>query len=328
MHYVGIDVSKAKLDVLWLRDPTSGKVKTRVFENDMRAIKALVQWLQKQTRAAPEDILVTLEATGVYHENVAEALYEAGCQVLVANPARVKAYARSEGQMHKADKQDAAMLAWFGRDKGHRQPLWQPPAPEVRELRAMLRRLAALEKDLQREQNRLEKAAVEPISPRVKQSIQQMISALKEEIRQLRRDIDDHIDRHPRMKADRQRLLSIPGIADENAPHLMVAYYSRDFTSARAWSAFMGLVPRHEHSGTSVNKSPHIGHGGFLLLRKKLYMAAVTAKTHNPDVRALAQRLSARGKPGMSIVAAAMRKLIHIAYGVLKNQQEYRPQAA
>lgn len=328
MHYVGIDVSKAKLDVLWMRDPTSGKIKTRVFENDMRAIKALVQWLQKQTRAAPQDILVTLEATGVYHENVAEALYEAGCQVLVANPARVKAYARSEGQMHKADKQDAATLAWFGRDKGHRQPLWQPPAPEVRELRAMLRRLAALEKDLQREQNRLEKATIEPISPRVKQSIQQMISALKEEIRQLRRDIDDHIDRHPGMKADRQRLLSIPGIADENAPHLMVAYYSRDFTSARDWSAFMGLVPRHEHSGTSVNKPARIGHGGFQLLRKKLYMAAVTAKTHNPDVRALAQRLSARGKPGMSIVIAAMRKLIHIAYGVLKNQQEYRPQAA
>lgn len=327
MHYVGIDVSKAKLDVLWLRDPAAGKVKTRVFGNETRRFKQLLQWLQKQTGAAPEEILVTLEATGVYHEGIAEALFDAGFRVLVVNPAKVKAYARSEGQMHKQDKQDAAVLAWFGRDKGNRHPLWRPPAAEVRELRAMLTRLAALEADLQREKNRLEKLEAEPGSPRVRQSIKQMIAVLEEQIRSLKEDIDDHIDRHPGLREERQWLLSIPGIGDENMPHLLVAHHSRDFGSARDWAAFMGLVPRHSHSGSSVDKPPHIGKGGFPLLRKKLFMAAVRAQSCNPDVRALARRLRARGKPKMSVVAAAMRKLIHIAFGVLKHQQEYRPQA-
>ncbi|ERS06953.1 IS110 family RNA-guided transposase [Alloalcanivorax xenomutans] len=326
MENVGIDVSKAKLDVLWLRDPQRNKIKTRVFRNHAREMPALIRWLQEKTGAPPQAVRVVLESTSVYHETVAYALHEAGFVVIVANPKWVHHFAKSEGQTHKTDKQDSGVLARYGLEKGDRLSRWQPEPEEIRHLRGLLGRLRALEKDRDREQHRLEKALATTTPARVTASIRDMITALEAEIRRLKEDIDDHIDGHPHLKRERALLESIPAIGEASSRVLLCSYHSRTFRSARQWAAFVGLVPRHHQSGTSVDKPSRIGRGSAGLLRKTLYMSGVTAQTYTPEVRALKHRLAARGKAGLSIVVAAMRKLLHIAYGVLKHQQEYRPQ--
>lgn len=328
MAFIGIDVSKEKLDVLWLRQSTPQKVKTRVFRNQRPLLKDVAQWLVKQTGETPEDIHVVMEATSIYHENLAYALHEAGFRVYVANPARVKEFARSEGVLNKTDKKDSLVLALYAQEKHTRLTLWQPEAKEIRQLRSLMARLEALEKDRQREQNRHEKALATDTSERVMASIEDMIAALEAEIRKLKDDIDNHIDGHPALKNDRELLKSIPGVAEVCSVQLLALLRSRAFVSARECAAFIGVVPVQVESGSSIRRQARISKAGRSSVRQKLYMAAVTACQYNPDIRALKRRMQAKGKAGMAIVVAAMRKLVHIAFGVLKHQQGYVPQAA
>lgn len=327
MQFVGIDVSKKKFDTLWLRQTQPQKVKTRVFQNKRDQEKAVVQWLLKQTGANPSEIHVVLEATCVYHESLTYALHEAGMQVYVANPARTRDFAKSEGFLSKTDKLDSLCLALYAKEKHERLHQWQPEAPEIRQLRALSARLEALEKDQQREENRLEKAEFNQSSDRVIASIKDMIAALKEEIRKLKQDIDDHIDGHPLLKKGRALLDSIKGVGDVMSRELLSLIHSRRFQSAKQCAAFVGLTPMHNESGDS-RKPARIRKAGRSNVRGKLYMAAVTACTYNPDIRALRRRMEAKGKSGMAIVVAAMRKMVQIAYGVIKHQQEYTPQVA
>lgn len=327
MAFIGIDVSKKKLDVLWLRDRSRLKVKTRVFANVRPAFKDLITWLTKQTGERPEQIHVVLEPTSVYHEQLTYTLHKAGFRVYLANPARAKDFARSEGTLNKTDQRDALTLALYGVEKHERLTLWQPEPEEIRHMRALVARVDALEQDRQRELNRLEKALATETSEEVLNSIRGVIAHLEAEIKRLNKDIDDHIDRHPGLKQDRALLRSIPGIAAVTSVELLGVLRSRPFRSARQCAAFLGLTPVHCQSGT-LNKASRISKAGKARLRKKLYMAAVTALSYNPDIRALKERLKARGKSGRAIVVAAMRRLVHIAFGVLKHQQEYAVQSA
>ena len=168
---IGIDVSKAKLDFCWLRDVNTGKKKRKVFRNQRKLFSEIIQWISKNTKTEPQHILITLEATGVYHEALIYFLHEHGFQVFLANPGRARKYAESLGLVHKTDKSDAAMLARYGSSQPDKLALWQPEALEVRELKALLRRLDALEKDCQREKNRLEASEISDNSDRVLQSI-------------------------------------------------------------------------------------------------------------------------------------------------------------
>ena len=152
--FVGIDVSKEKLDCCWLRDPQSLKVKTKVLKNTVEGIEGLDLWLTKHISQERFNIRVVLEATGIYHEKLAYRLYELGYVVVVSNPAHISAFAKSLGSTHKTDKLDSQVIARYGAC----QPLqaWEPEAPEIRELKALIARLEAVEKDYLRESNRLE----------------------------------------------------------------------------------------------------------------------------------------------------------------------------
>lgn len=323
---IGIDVSKRQLDVCWLRDPDTLKIKTRKFGNRKGAFSGLIRWLTDQTGERPEAIEVMMEATGVYHEALAHALHEAGVVVYVANPHRVSEFGKSLGRRSKTDKRDSVVLARFLRSRAHRR--WQPEPTEVRHLKALLRRLEALETDIQREHNRWEKADIQDVSEAVKESIAKVIEALEDERKRLMRQIDDHFDNHPGLKSDRQRLKTIPGIGRVLSDELTAMLRSRDFRRASEPAAFVGLIPIFHESGTSVHKRPVMSKAGAGRLRAKLYMGAIVAIRHNPQIRAHYERLLARGKAKMSALGAAMRKLVQMAFGVLKNQSDYDPQWA
>lgn len=326
MAQIGIDVSKDKLDVAWLRDSDTLKVKTRVFPNNQKGFKELIAWLLRQTQESIEDNQVMMEATGIYHEALAYALYEAGAQVHVANPAHAKDFAKSLGRRSKTDRKDSMMLARFLASRSHR--LWQPEPQEIRHLRALLARLGALDKDIRREENRSEKAEIQNVATTILTSIQTVLATLKQERERLVKEINDHIDGHRNLKKDRQLLESIPGIGKVLSVELLAMLRSRDFTSAGQCAAFAGLIPIAHESGDSVSKAPHLSKTGAARLRAKLYMGAVVAKTYNILIKKQYERLTGRGKSNMCALGAAMRKLVQIAFGVLKHQTSFNPQVA
>ena len=156
MAVIGIDVSKQKLDCAWLRDVAAGKVKTRVFPNRRQDFPRLLEWLEHQTGEPQDQWHVLMEATGIYHETLAHWLHAAGIQVYVLNPAQVRDFSRSLGVRGKTDKKDSVVLARYGATQ--HPDAWQPEPEEVRKLKALAARLDALDKDIQRERNRREKA--------------------------------------------------------------------------------------------------------------------------------------------------------------------------
>lgn len=321
MIVIGVDVSKHKLDCAWIRDPERGKVRTRVFGNRPADFRALLAWVCKQTGEPVQALHFVLEATGVYHEGLAHALFEAGARVSVVNPTQVHHFARSEGARSKTDRRDSVVLARFG--MARRPRLWQPEPAEVRVLKALIGRLVALEKDIQRERNRLEKAEVSGVEGPVRSSIETMLAHLEAEHKRLRREIDQHICRHPQLQEDRELLSSIPGVGAVVSRMMVALLRSREFASAKAVGAYAGLVPVHHQSGTKDKRSA-ISKAGSGLLRSRLYMAAVSATRHNPVIRAHYQRLLANGKCKKLALVACMRKLLHLCFGVFKHRTAFQ----
>jgi transposase len=323
MFYLGVDVSKAKLDARLLLQPQPPKFRSKSVPNTANGVATLLAWSTRQAGCEVSDLHVLLEATGPYHELAATVCFDAGARVSVLNPAQVKEFARGLAVKSKTDALDSAVLARYGALV--QPPPWQPEAREIRELKALLARLDSIEKDLRREQNRREKAEHRVIPAEVMASIDAGIEFLRQQQAALQQRIHDHINGHPALRQDRELLKSIPAIGDKTAFRMLALLRSRDFQRASQAAAFVGLNPVEHRSGTSVQKRPHLSKAGNPRVRAALYMAAVVAIRHNPDIRAQYQRLLAKGKSKMSALGAAMRKLVHICFGVLKHQTPYQP---
>jgi len=322
-YVIGCDVSKNKLDVALLLSLEPLKIRSKVVANDQPGCMALIEWARRQANCRAQQLHVVMEATGVYHEAAAYALAEAGVGVSVVNPGPVRDFAKGLALRNKTDALDRVVLARYGATV--KPPLWQPPAPEVVELKALLGRLQAVEADLQRESNRLEKAQVSMTPRVVLDSLRESLLFLEQQKRALLKRIDDHIEAHPRLARDRQLLESIPAIGRKTANRMLCLLHARAFAAAAAAAAYVGLVPVQHRSGSSVYRPPHLSKAGPSAIRAALYMPAVVAIRSNPDVRMLYERLITAGKSKMSAIGAAMRKLVHICFGVLKNQQPYQP---
>lgn len=317
-RWVGIDVAKSKLDVALLDE--RGKVKNHVFANDAKGHALLIAWLLDRAGAAMQ-VHVCMEATGPYGEASATALADAGFVVSVVNPARVKGFAQSELVRNKTDRADAALLARFGQTM---QPEpWVAPPPEVRELRALVDRLHSLKEMHQQEANRLESAMNQPGT---RGSIESHLQWLQTSIKDLERQIDDHIDGHPRLRDDCTLITSIPGVGKTTAAKLL-AYLGdvRRFKNGKALAAFIGVTPRLTLSGSSVRGRSMISRNGHAQVRHSLYMPALVALRHNPLVSVFGIRMRAAGLAPKAVIAACMHKLVLLVYGILKSRQPFNP---
>ena len=313
--YLGIDISKERFAVTLLGGAQSASGQ---FSNDPAGFAKLARWLQKRRATS---LHACLEATSRYWEALALFLHDQGHQVSVVNPKLVKRHAESIMQRNKTDAQDAFTIADYCQK--HQPPLWEPPSPAYRELQALVRHIQALKADRQRERNRRETA----ISTEVVTAIDSHVAFLDDQIAQLEARINDHIDQHPDLKADKELLQSIPGIGDVLAATFLaeVRDVSR-FQNAGQVAAYAGLTPGQRQSGSSLHSPGHLVKWGNPLLRSAFFMPALSAHRWNPVIAALKLRLEERGKSKMTIIVAIMRKLIHLCYGVLKTRQPFDPQ--
>lgn len=314
---LGIDIAKAKFQVALLL--ADGKVRHKTFPNAAAGFQQLAAWLQQQGVAR---VHACLEATGTYGDALAAWLHDAGHVVSLVNPAIIHAYARTQLARSKTDRIDAALIARFTATQ--QPPAWMPPALEIRQLQALVRRLDALQGMRTQEANR---RAAGVVVAAVRASIDAVLASLDAQITHVQQLIRDHLDQHPGLRSQRDLLTTIPGIGEATAAVLIAELFDKRYASARQAAAFAGLVPRLVESGTLRGRS-RLSKVGPPRLRKALYFPAVAALRWNPTIRAVRARLHAAGKPTMVIIGAAMRKLIHLAYGVLKTGRAYEPTCA
>jgi transposase len=208
----------------------------------------------------------------------------------------------------------------------HQPPVWIPLSPQLQQLQGFIRRLEHLDEMLTMEKNRLSSGGV---CGAVEQSIVEHITYLEEQMEKTRHQIKEHppkghIDDDPDLKNNAQLLESIPGIGAATAALLLAELGDMtQFSNARQVAAFAGLVPRIRESGTSLRGRARLSKVGSSRLRKSLYYPAITALRFNPLIKAFGLNLSAKGKSKMLVIGAAMRKLLHIAYGVLKSRRSF-----
>ncbi|MBV6695460.1 IS110 family transposase [Serratia quinivorans] len=320
MYHVGIDVSKAKLDVCLLSQDINGKRKNKSLPNNHQSAAKLIEWLILQ-KCSLEQTYVVMEATGVYHEILLYALHNEGLHVSLANPARVRSFTRGMDILTKNDGVDAYAIACYSLLK--RPDKWTPPPEEVCILKALLRHRDALMEDVLRVRNRYEKAGSTTTSPIVLASLVKIRTQLEAELAEIERLISEHIDNHPGLKDDMKLLNSIKAVGPQLGRNMLVILRSYHFTSAEQAAAYLGVVPIERQSGSSVRGRPKLSKAGPSDMRKKLFMAALTAIKYNPHIKAHYERLTGQGKSKMSALGAAMRKLVHLCYGVLHTQKNY-----
>lgn len=316
--WVGIDVSQHTLDACLLPAP-GGKPRSASFANDDAGHATLIAWADEHAEGAT--LGFCLESTGAYGEALATALADDARHVAVVNPARVKYAGLMRGQGNKTDRADARLIAEYATRE--RPAAWQPPRPEVRELQALSRRRDDLRQLAAREKTRL---ATPNLTADIRKSLTRTVAFLEKEADRLHGQADELIAASERLRADDALLRTIPGVGPV-AAHAILAELpdpSR-FDSAQQAAAYAGLAPREYRSGTSVKKRTRLSKAGNARLRKALYLPAMTAVRFNPLVGAFYARLVEAGKPKMAALGACMRKLLMIAYGVLKSRTAFDP---
>jgi len=311
--YLGIDVSKAKLDCALL---LGEKVRSKVVPNNPIGLDTLRLWLQKNLGSSA---WVCMEATGIYWELAAQTLADTGHKVSVINPALAKAHAESLGLRVKTDAVDARVLAGFCKEK--QPPAWRPPSGSERALRALVLRHQALVEIQTQEKNRMESARDE-----IRESLQTHLKWLADELERIEQAIRQTIDDDPDLRGKRELLDSIPGLGERTIA-VLLAYvgHAQRFGTAKQFAAFAGLSPRLYESGSSVRGKPRLSKVGHTALRRALYMPAMVALYKTTWGKLFRERLAANGKAPKLIIGAMMRKLAHVAYGVLQSGKTFDP---
>jgi transposase len=247
-------------------------------------------------------------------------LHARGFTVSVVNPARIKGFAMATMQRNKTDKLDSAIIAAFCAK--HQPTAWEPMSAEQQRLRALMRHREDLLQTRLQQQNRLR----DTNDSLVRRSLEQLLKVIASQLDEVEQLIKQQVAADAAMKANLALLTTVVGIGVLTASKLLAEYGALgDYDSAKAAAADAGLSPAQYQSGTSVRRRTRLSKQGKAGVRAALYLPALSAMRHCPGFKAFAEGLAQRGKPKKVIIGAVMRKLVHIAYGVLKHQTPYDP---
>ena len=302
--FVGIDVSKARLDVA-IR-PTGEK---ESVANDKAGIKTLIKRLEK---IQPEAIV--LEATGGFERLLMHALVSAELRVAVVNPRQVRDFAKATGQLAKTDRIDAEILARFG--EAVRPQLRPLPDAVTLELRALTARRRQITEMIVAETNRLA-----PASKGVTKRIEAHIRWLQSELEQVDKDLDRSIRHSPIWKENEDLLRTVPGIGPVISRTLLAELPELGELNRKQISALVGVAPFNRDSGTL--KGRRSIWGGRASVRAALYMAALVASRRNTVISAFYTRLRQAGKRPKVALVACMRKLLTILNSMIKHKTRW-----
>ena len=311
---IGIDVAKLTLDVCYLIK--NKKVVIKKYNNDSKGFEDILNKIQSYKARS---VNVCLEATGTYGYGVAEFLHSNHCLVSVVNPMRIKSYKNIQLSRNKTDRCDAKAIAEYC--DIYKPTQWHPDSDVHQELKDLYRCLNQHKEHKKMLFNRLENNKQ---GSKVHSITTSSIQYIQSQIEKIEKLIDKHIKKNKNLSKQVDLIQSIPGFGKISSIAVIAELPDfKNYTSARSLAAHAGLTPMNFQSGTSVKKRPKISKIGASKLRTLLYFPALTAKTHNPIIKPFADKLLAKGKKKMVVVAAVMRKLIHIVFGILKSGKKF-----
>ena len=301
---IGIDVSKEWLDIVVI---SSGE--TWRTQNTEEKISVLVQKLET---LKPERIVI--EATGGYERLVTTKMYLAGLPVCRVNPKRVRYFARSIGQLAKTDKLDAKILARFG--ELVKPDLTQLPSEQEQHLSALLARREQLLAMLVAEKSRMDTAPT-----KIRSSLNEHITWLKNQIKELDTEIDEFINGTPDLKEKDELLQEVEGIGKKTSAKLIADVPELGTCDRKQIAALIGIAPYNQDSGNK--KGQRSISGGRPDVRSVLYMATLAATRFNPVIKVFYQRLLAQGKKKKVAIIACMRKLLTILNAIIRDSKHW-----
>ncbi|QDT59772.1 Transposase [Stieleria bergensis] len=291
-HFIGIDVSKAKLDLAFDEQAT-----TTVVPNDPKGIDELVDLLPEA-----KSCLIVIEATGNYERPLAVRLVEAGHVVSVVNPRQVRDFAKAIGQLAKTDKIDARIIALFGK-------LTRPRAvAKTKQLQGELDQLVTRRRQLIGTRTAEKNRQGQAVSGAVRKSIQRVLDAINNDIKMIDREIQKLVQSDDDWKHRAELLGTMPGIGDVTSATIIAELPELGDLNRREIASLVGLAPFNRDSGQMRGKRSIFGGRGSV--RSALYMAALSARRYNPAIAAFSKRLTEQGKPPKVVIAACMRKIL------------------
>jgi len=304
--YVGVDVSKAWLDVA-----IEPRGETMRAENNDRGISELIGSIRG---LCLERIVV--EATGGYESLLVETLYAAGLPVSLVHPARVRKFAQGMNWLAKTDKIDARLLARFGEKANPR--LVEMPSEQEKQLGALVKRRKQVLEIVVAEQNRLETA-----DSSVRGYIESSLQALRGQLDELDAAIEAFVEQTPDLKMKQDLLQSVPGVGKITASTLTSQLPELGKCNRKEIAALVGTAPFNHDSGYKRGK--RVVKGGRSAVRNVLYMATLTATRHNPVIKVFYDRLVKSGKEKKVALVACMRKLLTILNSMVRNHTTWQP---
>ena len=303
--YVGIDVSKSRLDVA----TTPGKEKSQ-FSNDEDGISKLVNKVKTLSPA-----LIVLEPTGGLEVNIAGALAAEGLVVAIVNARQIRDFARATGKLAKTDRVDALVMAEFASAvRPESRPLRDE---ENQRIKAIVSRRCQVLEMLTAEKNRLAVAHRD-----VKPEILEHIKWLKKKIEETDRDLRHKIEASPIWREKDNLLQSIPGVGDVLSATLLAELPELGKLNRKQIANLIGVAPLNRDSGAMKGKRSVWG--GRASVRAVLYMAALVATRYNPVIKVFYQRLLAKGKAKKIALVACMRKLLTILNAVIRQRKAWQ----
>ena len=315
--FVGIDIAKDKFDIA-IRMP-KGQFKHKIFANNEQGFNATYQWLTKHNGKS----LITMEATNVYYEDLADFLYSKDLPIAVINPKTMPNFAKCLNLRNKTDKSDARMLAEYARIQADDIRLYQPKPENQRALLRQVRHLKRLNNMIIKTKLHLQTEKDE-VCIELSQNI---IAHIEKQIKLLENSIKSIIKNDEAMKCNAKLLQTIPAVGEKTVWVLLSHLGDcSQFKNAKEVVSFFGLTPVVRQSGSSLHTTVGISKAGHSNVRAALYAPAMNfacGRFKNREYAPFVNRLFAKGKPPKVVIVALMRKILTIAFAVLKNQTQF-----
>ncbi len=322
-HILGIDIAKLKFDVNLRLLANEEPRQAAAFSNNLKGFKLLLKWLAQHFDGAADQLHACLESTSRYGDGLAQFLHGQGYPVSMVNPRRTRCYANSQLTRTVNDAIDARLIADFCAAQRHTLQLWEPLSSDHAQLRDLTRARQALVQQHDTIANMLETA-----TGMARKVFQQQLQSLKRQLERLERLIKRFAQEQlsPQLLKQIELADTVKGVGFITAATVIAELPPlRKLTQADQAVALFGLDPCKKTSGKSVDTPARLSRMGSRRGRRALYMPALCALRHNPIVRQLGLRLQAKGRSGKYIIVAAMRKLLRLIFGVVKQGKPFDP---